>query len=77
MIKKPKYKVGDIIVYKDRYPESDEESSLIIYQSRIIESFAAVHPNDDTDILWFYITEQTEKESVDYLIDCEILFKLN
>lgn len=77
MIKKPKYKIGDIIVYIDRYPDDDEQASKIYYQSRIIESFSSVRPQDDSDITWFYITEQTESESADYLVDCEILFKLN
>jgi len=75
-LKKPKYKIGDIIVYTDRYPD-DDESDKIIYQSRIIESYAITNPNDNTEITWFYITEQTESENADYLVDCEIIFKLN
>lgn len=73
---KPKYKIGDIIVYKDRYPD-DDDTYQILYQSKIIEAFASYHHDNIKNIEWFYITEETEKSSADYLYDSDIIFKLN
>lgn len=73
---KPKYKIGDIIVYKDRYRD-DDDTYPILYQSKIIEAFASYHPDNIKDIDWFYITEETDKNAVDWLYDSDIIFKLN
>lgn len=72
---KPKYKIGDIVVYKDRCPDDDQYP--ILYQSKIIESFASYHPDDIKNIEWFYITEETKKSNAGWLYDIDIIFKLN
>lgn len=79
ILKKPKYKIGDIIVYPNRYfgREDKEESLMEVFQSRIIEAYGLIEMNDPTDILgWSYITEHIDREQEDSLLEEDILYKL-
>jgi len=73
---KPKYKIGDIIVYPERY-DKDEESVLSLNQSKIIESYSFLDISDKKDkLVWFYITEESEKLGEDTIGEKDILYKL-
>lgn len=72
--KKPKYKIGDCIVYKDRYNKDDMG---IYYQSNIIECVGYLEENDPHDSIgWFYTTEETNRTGADNLEEKDIMYKL-
>lgn len=81
LFKRPKYKIGDIVVYPDRYfdrRENKQDYMVMTYQSRIIEAHAYLDTENLNDILgWFYITEHTDKEQEDNLEEDDVLYKLN
>lgn len=68
--KKPKYKIGDIIVYEDRYIDE-----ISLYQSKIIKSYSYIF-DEKSKITWAYHTDQTVEDSEDALYDEDILYKL-
>lgn len=74
----PLYKIGDIVVYPNRYFDKEKDGSMLeFYQSKIIESTALLETNDPDDIAgWVYITEHTDKELEDYLFEADIIMKL-
>jgi len=80
-IKKPKYKIGDIIVYPDRYYNELEERLDLIkyYQSKIIEAFCLIDdPYDEKNIgSWCYAIKRSENHNKDYIDEEDILYKLN
>lgn len=77
LMKKPLYKVGDIIVYPDRYNNSMKETPLEIYQPKIIFSYGIIEIYDGEDhIEWGYRTEETEENKTDTLWEEDILYKL-
>lgn len=79
--RKPKFKIGDIIVYEDRYVDPNtlgtEDYLTTMYQSKIIEAFAYINFNIENDVLeWHYITEQVEKSKDDSLLEEDISYKI-
>lgn len=75
-IPKPKYKIGDLIVYPNRYQDKDD-SLLEFYQGVIIESNCLWESNVRKDKpCWYYNTKQTIENEEDTLIDNDILYKL-
>ena len=74
---KPKYKIGDIVIYRDRYDEDVIryiQSIIIRADSRFYKSL----PNDDEDVSeWYYVTQEIENEKLDDLEEKEIICKLN
>ena len=78
--KKPKYKIGDNVVYPDRYfdqRENKDDTMIIIQQSKIINSYAYLDDEDPNDRLeWFYVTEHVKEENEDNLTEDDILYKL-
>jgi len=77
ILKRPMYKIGDIIVYKTKWHKEDDPG-IEITQSRIIESSAILDLYDDEDdeCFWFYHTEKTKSLKLDLLTEEEILYKL-
>ena len=74
LLKEPKYKIGDIIVYQDRY---DDGGMIKLYQSNITESYSLLESDDPYDELsWYYNTEQTIRNEDDPLEETDILYKL-
>lgn len=74
-ITEPKYKIGDIIVYKDRY---SEDEFTRIHQSKIIRANGLIDLKDTNDKLeWCYETEQSEKDCEDMLDEKDIIKKIN
>ncbi len=77
LYKKPKYKIGDIVVYTDRYYDKKKESLLRVFQEKIIEARALIEPGFKDDVLgWSYHTDRIIEEKEDCLYDNEILYKL-
>lgn len=83
MLKKPKYCVGDIVVYPDRYDGinssrgDDGDSMLILIQSNITEAIGYLETGEpDDEVGWFYNTEETVRNAADNLEESEILYKL-
>lgn len=74
--KKPKYKIGDIVVYKDKTCLSGSTQSHV--QSKIISSYSLYELVDGEEDSWYYHTEQTkEDDDFDMLLESEIIDKLN
>jgi hypothetical protein len=77
-MKKPKYKIGDVIVYQDLYFDKEKDSMLHVYQSRIIESYGLLETDDKEDELtWYYYTEHSDKEQWDSIEEDNIMYKLD
>lgn len=75
-IPKPKYKIGDVVVYPDRYEEK-KNTMLTFYQSVIVESDCLWETGDSEDKpSWYYHTTHTLKELEDSLTNHDILYKL-
>ncbi len=75
-ITKPKYKIGDIIVYPNRY-QQEGNTMLEFFQSKIISSNCLWETGDKFDKpSWYYITEHSDENEEDFLTDDDILFKL-
>ncbi len=75
LFRKPKYKVGDIIVYPDRYAKEDDMQKT--YQSKIVSANGLLEAQDPEDLLsWYYETEHTKEELEDNLTDDDILYSL-
>ncbi len=75
LLKKPKYKIGDIVVYADRYVEEDDMQKT--YQSKIISANGLLEAKDPEDLLgWYYETEHTKEELEDNLTEDDILYQL-
>lgn len=75
LLRKPKYKIGDVVVYKET---SEEDGVEIIIQSRIIESHGLLETYNLEDTLsWYYTTERTENEDNDDLYEGQILYSLS
>ena len=74
MYKKPKYKIGDIVAYPERY---DEDGMEKVIQSRIIEAHSLLEIETKDDVLsWYYITEEVNESGADFLEESEIMYKL-
>lgn len=74
LLKKPKYKVGDIVVYLDRYTN---DGMTIVLQSKITAANALIELSNPNDVLsWFYSTKEIEENSSDSLVDSDIMYKL-
>lgn len=71
---KPKYKIGDIVVYRDR--ENDEYATRFI-QSRIVSAISLKIPSFDDPSEWSYYTEDINEKRYDPLEEDEIIEKLN
>jgi DNA-dependent RNA polymerase auxiliary subunit epsilon len=72
--KKPKYRIGETVVYQDRY---DESSLREVTQSKIVESNALLETGFPQDSLtWTYQTEQTIRDLEDCLYDRDIMYKI-
>lgn len=77
MNNKPKYRIGDIVVYKYRYPMNDDTDLDKEIQSKIVESFGLRTINDPKDKMdWYYYTEEILREESDSLEEVDILYKL-
>lgn len=77
LYKRPQYKIGDIVVYQDRY--TGEDTMLKIIQSTIVDSDALIETSDQWDkdeLGWTYNTEETVRTQSDYLDETDILYKL-
>ena len=73
---KPKYKIGDLIVYQDRHFNPNDEF-LQYYQSKIVESWCLASDIDKEDTgTWFYNTEQSVKMEEENLEEEDILYKI-
>lgn len=73
-MKKPKYKIDDVILYKNRYQEVDD--CVAYYQSKIVESYCLLlRDEDESKAEWFYQTEETLRNTSDSLLEDEILQK--
>lgn len=67
----PKYRIGDAVVYKDRY----EKDMGIYHQSVIIRCVGYLEETDPNDSVgWFYATAETEATQSDNLDEDDILF---
>jgi len=76
LLKEPKYKIGDIIAYKDRYLDKDDSMTVII-QSNIVGAVAYIELSEPEDELgWFYSTEEICRNGSDSLQNDDILYKL-
>ena len=74
ILKKPKYKIDDVIVYRDRYSQN---SLIEISQSKIVEAYGLWESGWKNDSLtWSYITELSNKNEEDSLQEEDILYKL-
>ena len=72
-LKNPKYRIGDIVLYKDRY----ENDMGIYHQSKILECIGYWEEKDPKDSVdWFYQTEETLRESADSLLEKDIIRKI-
>lgn len=75
---KPKYKIGDLVMYIDRFDECGglrDDGLVKVVQSRITEAWSLTTKGEnDTD--WYYHTEQTIRDEVDYLEEIKIISKL-
>lgn len=75
LMKPPKYKIGDVVVYLQRHGDGDGMN--IVTQSKIIESHALIELGDrDDELGWFYHTEETDETHDDNLTEADILYKL-
>jgi len=77
LLKKPKYKIGDIIVYREA--REKDESIIILHQGEIIEAYGLLESGDKDDkVSWTYHTKHTKKEDWDSLNDWDgdILYKV-
>jgi hypothetical protein len=73
LLKPPKYKIGDIIVWTDY---SDEDLTRV-KQERIIEVEGIINLKDKTDCLdWYYETATMNSEEGEQLEEENILYKL-
>ena len=72
--KKPLYKIGDLVVSKDRY--GCEDNSINLTQSKIIHANAILELGVGDTLSWYYITEATLEDGEDCLTESEILYKL-
>lgn len=67
----PKYRIGDAVVYKDRY----EKDMGVYHQSVIIRCVGYLEESDPNDrVGWFYATAETEATQGDNLDEDDILF---
>jgi hypothetical protein len=77
LYKKPKYKIGDIVVYQDRY--TGDDTMLQVRQSKVVQSDALIETAEqygDDELTWTYNTEESLESSSDYLDEDDILYKL-
>ena len=87
LLKRPKYKIGDVIVYLDpyqerkweddrkRHPDIDRVQDII--QSKVVESSSSLDLDDkDDEGGWFYLTEHSIKEEWDSIQEEDILYGL-
>jgi hypothetical protein len=52
----PKYKLGDIVLYRESYNES---SMIRLFQGKIISSYGLLESGNDKDIIsWYYLTDR-------------------
>ena len=73
LYKKPKYTIGDIIVYM----EKNEDDFTALHQEEIIESHSSVDLLDKKDKLkWIYITRRILEQNEDSIEEDEILYKI-
>lgn len=72
---RPKYKIGDVVVYRDK--KQPEEEMTRIVQSKIVESWGYIDEDEDADILeWYYHTEETLRREYEMLDESDIIYKL-
>lgn len=72
-LQKPRYKVGDIIVYE----YGDDEDTIELVQSKITEAHGMLWKYDQEDKLcWFYTTEFSKRTADDEVMEDDILYKL-
>jgi hypothetical protein len=77
LYKRSKYKIGDIIVYKDRYADPKKNSVIDVFQEKIIRACGILEYYDKKDTLsWVYYTQRQEEEKEDCIYDNEILYKI-
>lgn len=69
--KSPKYKLGDMIVYK----QWDSDKEIQFTQSTIIKAEGNIFEENDK-IVWFYITDKNNNKS-DFIDEENIIEKLN
>lgn len=75
--KVPKYKIGDIVVYRNRYIEEGDGNLTHVFQGRIVEACGLIEKQNEADVLgWFYHTEETLSENQDSLEEIDIMYKL-
>lgn len=74
---KPKYKIGDIVVYVDKMDDSGGVERIV--QSEIVYSNGYIDLKDEKDVAyWTYNTKATERaDEGDCLEEEEIIYKLN
>ncbi len=70
MINLPKYKIGDVVVYRDREEED------IYHQSKIIISTGFIEDLKTEPTEWYYATENTDERMEDDLSEEDIIAKL-
>lgn len=77
ILKRPMYKIGDIVVYKTKW-HKENNPGIEVTQSRVIESSALLdlYDNEDDELFWVYYTENTKSKKLDLLMEEEILYKL-
>jgi hypothetical protein len=75
-INKPKYKIGDIVLYEER-GRDDGDTMKVIIQSTILEAYGYTDEAiKDDNIEWYYATEETRRTKDDNLVEVEILCSL-
>lgn len=78
--RKPKYKIGDIVVYENRYL-SEENGDVDIekeyFQSVITWAQCTLYDYDNENPEWLYRTQEIDEEKMDHLEEEEIIEKLN
>jgi len=73
-MKKPKYKIGDIVVYKYQEPLIDSKEAPFLYQGEIIGSAFDIEDESITEWLYVLLRNRTEREGVS---EKDILYIIN
>jgi len=72
LLLKPKYKIGDIIVFA-----SDDEGITDVLQGVIVNAYGLIDLEDKKDTLyWYYQTKEIIENGDDSLHESEIFYKL-
>jgi len=76
LLSKPKYKIGDLIVYQDRYREDEDDLNKVM-QGVIVEAYSLIDLLEKKDKLtWYYYTKELINNCLDPLEEEDIFYKL-